>query len=219
MGDIPPIALSLITVSLIAFMLWFALGTQRNIRKGNSVLRWLQKGLPLLGRRTTVRWLGSSAVQLKIIEPLAPFREAEVVAVFEPRDLAWLWAWSRARGRRDFLVLRARLERSPAFELEAGELRGWTGQDRLRRLDVDAWQQADWGYETVKVAHGNDADVDGMRRMWRNLDANSGGVWRMSVRRDTPHVEIHVLFPDTTKVDAEPLFRTFRDAADAALRR
>src|SRR5436190_18561166 len=49
---------------VLLVMLWFALGTQRNIRKGNAVLAWLQGGLPILGRRTTVRWLGSSAVEL-----------------------------------------------------------------------------------------------------------------------------------------------------------
>ena len=39
-------------------MLWFALGTQRNISKGNELLRWLQTGLPMLGRKATMRWLG-----------------------------------------------------------------------------------------------------------------------------------------------------------------
>ena len=64
-----------IAIGLILFvMLWFALGTQRNIRIGNDLLRWLQRGLPLLGRRTTLRWLGSSAVELRIVEPAEPFR-------------------------------------------------------------------------------------------------------------------------------------------------
>ena len=65
-----------IAIGMILFvMLWFALGTQRNIRKGNDLLRWLQGGLPILGRRTTMRWLGSSAVELGIVEPASPFRE------------------------------------------------------------------------------------------------------------------------------------------------
>ena len=71
-----------IAIGLILFvMLWFALGTQRNVSKGNKLLRWLQHGLPIVGRRTTMRWLGSSAIQLEIVEPHAPFREATVVVI------------------------------------------------------------------------------------------------------------------------------------------
>src|SRR2546428_2041767 len=80
-----------IAIGLILFvMLWFALGTQRNIRKGNDLLHWLQAGLPILGRRTTMRWLGSSAVELGIVEPESPFRDATVVVVLEPRDVSFL---------------------------------------------------------------------------------------------------------------------------------
>src|ERR687895_773469 len=91
---------------LIAVMLVFALGTRRNIRRGNALLTWLQEGLPLLGRKTTFRWLGSTAVVLRILAAKDPFREAEVVVVLEPRDVTLLWAWWRRRGRRGFVVLR-----------------------------------------------------------------------------------------------------------------
>src|ERR671919_1510032 len=149
---------AILIVLLIVVMLWFALGTQRNVRRGNELLRWLQDGLPLLGKRTTMRWLGSSAIVLKIAEAAAPFREAEVVVVLEPRDVAMLWAWSRRRGRRDFIIFRGWLRRPPRFELEAGDERGWTGGDRLKRLDPESWDRADW--EGVRVARSRDADPD-----------------------------------------------------------
>src|ERR671918_742668 len=134
MSHIPPWGVALLIV-LIGVMLVFSLGTRRNIRRGNALLTWLQDGLPLLGRKTTFRWLGSTAVVLKIADAKEPFREAEVVVVLEPRDVAMLWAWSRRRGRRDFLILRGWLRGAPGLELEAGDPRGWTGDDRLRRLD------------------------------------------------------------------------------------
>ena len=120
MGD-SPVVYGVLVVVLAAFMLVFAFGTQRNLTKGRRMMAWLQGGLPVLGRRTTVRWLGSSAVELKITEPTAPFRDAEVVFVLESRDLRWLWAASRARGSRDFLIVRVRLERAPHFEVEVGD--------------------------------------------------------------------------------------------------
>jgi hypothetical protein len=208
-----PLLGSLLIVLTIAFLLWFAVGTQRNIRKGNDILRWLQPGLRLLGKRTRLRWLGSSAVQLNIDDAHAPFREAEVVVVLEPRDVGVLWAWARARRRRDFLILRGRLARSPRFEVEAGDRRGWTGLDRVGRLDSDAWYEADWGDEDIRVLHGPAADLDAARDAWNRLAEASGGVWRLSIRRNAPHLEVHVLYPDMNSTDSKPIFESFRQVA------
>lgn len=204
-------------VLVVTFLLWFAIGTQRNIRKGNDILLWLQPGLRLLGRRTRLRWLGSSAVQLNIDDAHDPFRQAEVVVVLEPRDVGVLWARARARGRRDFLILRGRLGRSPRFELEAGDRRGWTGLDRVRRLDPDEWYEADWGDEDVQVLHGPAADTDPARDAWNRLAAVSGGVWRMSIRRESPHLEVHVLYPDIASADSKEIFESFRQVAKAVM--
>ena len=85
---------------VLVFLGWFALGTQANVRRGNRLLRWLQDGMSLLGEKTTLRWLGSSGVELKVQEPIAPFRWAQVFVVLEPRDVPFLWWLSRRRGRR-----------------------------------------------------------------------------------------------------------------------
>jgi hypothetical protein len=214
-----PVVVSVVTAVLVVFMLWFAFGTQHNIRRGNSFLRWLQGGLPLIGRRASLRWMGSTAVQLDIKEPEEPFSHAEIVIVLEPRDLGWLWAWSRRRGRRDFLILRGRLRRAPRLELEAGGPRGWTGQDRVGKLDWDAWEKGDWGDADLQVAHSRDADTDAVHRIWKELSEVSGGVWRLSVRRDEPHLEVHLLPPDTEEVGAEKILRTFRELGRSVMRK
>lgn len=202
---------------LLGVLLIFVFGTQRNIRRGNDVLRWLQGGLPLLGRKTTFRWLGSTAAVLKIADAASPFRQAEVVVVLEPRDVSFLWAWARARGRRDFLILRGWLRTPPRFEVEAGDRRGWTGTQRLDRLDWEQWNEADWGIDGVRVAHSADADPVEIRRLWEALGDASGGVWRLSVRRDHPHLEVHLVpAPQTTA--AQTLVERFRDLARAAAR-
>lgn len=216
MPDISAIAASVAIAVAVAFLLWFALGTQGNIRRGESFLRWLQTGLPVLGKRTTVRWFGSSAVELSITQPSDPFSDAQTLVVLEPRDLGWLWAWARSRGRRDFLIVRARLKRSPIFELEAGDRRGWTGGDRLTKLDLDAWEQRSWG--PVEVAHTAGADVERVRRFWEDFSALSGGVWRLSVRRDSPHLELHVVPPDD-RTSAQEFFLKFRELAAAVTKR
>ena len=100
-------------VGVLLVMLIFAVGTQRNIRTGNRLVSWLQGGLPLLGKRATHRWLGSSAVQLEFADARPPLRTVQVVVALAPRDLALLWNFWRARGRSDLLILRARLRAAP----------------------------------------------------------------------------------------------------------
>jgi hypothetical protein len=204
------------TVVLIVFLLWFVVGTQRNVTRGNDLLRWLQGGLPRLGRRTRLRWFGSSAVRLDIVEPEPPFTAVQVSVVLEPRDLGWLWAWARRRGRRDFLVLRGTLPGPPRFELEAGDRRGWTGSDGLDGLDLDRWFRPTWPASggPVEVAHSQEADVESVREAWDALATMSRGVWRLSIRNVPPLVEAHVEPPDPKLAGpggAEALVGAFRD--------
>ena len=207
---------AVVFVALVAFMLWFALGTQRNIRKGNAVLTWLQEGLPLLGKRTTVRWLGSTAVELKIADARPPFAEAEAVVALEPRDLGWLQALGRARGRRDLLIMRGRLRGAPGFEVEVGDARGWTGRDGLRRLDPSAWERAEWGLAGVEVAHTSDADPDAIHRVWDAFTEAGASLWRLAVRRDAPHVQVHTALPDIATARADEIVRLFVELGDLA---
>lgn len=217
-----PVLAAVATVVVIAVLLWFAVGTQRNISRGNELLRWLQGGLPQLGRRTTLRWFGSSAVRLDIVEPDPPFAAVQVSVVLEPRDLGWLWAWGRRRGRRDFLVLRGTLPGPPRFELEAGG-RGWTGRDALDRLDPAHWSRAEWrdGGGPIEVAHSAGADVEPVRRGWDALAAETRAVWRLSIRNVPPQVEAHVEPPDpgSGDTDAAALIGAFRDLGRLAVRR
>jgi hypothetical protein len=214
-SEIPPWGYALILV-LIGVMLLFSLGTRRNIRRGNALVAWLQEGLPALGRKTTFRWLGSTAVVLRIGQASDPFREAEVVVVLEPRDVALLWALARRRGRRDFLILRGWLRAPPGFELEAGDARGWTGHDKLKGLDPEAWERVDW--DDIRVAHSRGADVKAARRLWDELAEVSGGLWRLSIRREHPHLEVHLLPPDTD-ASARRLVEAFRRAGGSVARR
>jgi hypothetical protein len=56
----------LVGIAAVAVVAWFAAGTIWNVRTGRALLRWMQDGLPLLGERTTVRWLCSTAVETAI---------------------------------------------------------------------------------------------------------------------------------------------------------
>ena len=209
---------ALLIVVLAVVMVWFTMGTQRNITRGNRVLTWLQEGLPALGPRTTLRWLGSSVAELRIAEPRHPYREAVVMVVLEPRDLGALWALARSRGRRDFIVLRLSLVRAPIWEADLVDPDAWTADHRRqddRDLDTgEPWSDASG--RAVRIATDGRADIDMLRGHWDRLARHTGGPWRISVRSTVPHLEIHLLPPDPDAADARALFDEVRALAAAA---
>ncbi|MGH2393136.1 MAG: hypothetical protein ACRDGH_06510, partial [Candidatus Limnocylindria bacterium] len=198
MPDLSTFGASLAIAMLAAVMLWFALGTQRNIRRGNALLTWLQDGLPLLGERTTLRWLGSSVVELRISQPEAPFREAQLLVVLEPRDLGALWALAHRRGRRDFLIVRVRLVRPPRFTADLADPRSWTIGDVRRRWagegERSSWSGT-WDGTPLEARHDPTVQLDELRGWWKQLAGVSAGVWRISVSPTVPHLELHLLPP------------------------
>jgi hypothetical protein len=208
----PSVAIGLILV----VMLWFAFGTQRNIRKGNELLRWLQGGLPILGRRTTLRWLGSSAVELGIVEPQAPFREATVAIVLEPRDVPALWAFARSRGRRDFVIIRVNLVRAPGFSVDVRDPRGWTGRPEQAEVD-DQREAQDWPGGGVALV-GPGADEAAVRSAWSRLTTASDGVWRLTVQPIVPHVEVHFRPPASDGGAADGVITPIRELAATLVR-
>lgn len=199
---------ALLIVLLLLVMGWFTLGTQRNISRGNRLLAWLQDGLPALGPRTTLRWLGSSVAELRIAEARSPYREAVVMVVLEPRDLGALWAMSRARGRRDFIVLRLSLIRAPRWEADLVDPTAWTaGHQRPDDSDLDVREPwTDASGRAISVADDGRADLVALRTHWDRLAQESGGAWRISVRSTVPHLEVHLLPPDLELASARRLF-------------
>jgi hypothetical protein len=83
-------------------------------------------------------------------------------------------------------------------------------------MDPAAWSFAAWSSPSVRAAHGPGADPAVTRQLWDRLAGASGGIWRLSIRRAPPHLEVHVLPPDTAAVSAEGLFRTVADLARTA---
>ena len=206
----------LLAVAAIAMVAWFAAGTFWNVRKASAFMRWMHDGLPLLGRRTTVRWLGSSAVEMAIREARSPLRGASLVIFLEPRDLPW-WPLSRAGGRRDTLIVRAALEKAPPTEFEAFDPASWSGRDALRRVPREwrAREPAVAGDPVVRY------EADAAPRLADRLleRARSAGlvVRRLSVRRTEPHFQLHIALPGAES-SARELFEAVRALAELATR-
>lgn len=179
----------LVGTAAVLLVAWFAAGTIWNVRRGSALMRWMQDGLPRLGERSTVRWLGSSVVEMNIAEAQHPFASAALVIFLEPRDLPW-WPLSRARGRRDTLIVRGILRAAPALELEALDPGSWSGREALARIPREWPGRKD----LLHVRGENAAAIERAEA----LLARAGGleVKRLSVRRAAPHFQLHVALPD-----------------------
>jgi hypothetical protein len=210
--DVGSILAPLAIAALLAVMLAFTFGTQRNIRRGNEVLAWLQGGLPHLGRRATLRWLGSSAVQLDIVDPAEPFREVACLVVLEPRDVPLLWLVARSRGRRDVLIVRGNLRRAPQIDLEAVDPAAWLRADEG---PDDEWRsfQLRPGVRASTSTEPDPAIVGAVREAWDQLAAASGGTWRISISRTVPHLEVHVRPPRPTSPPSDRLVAAVQNLA------
>jgi hypothetical protein len=199
--------LALFIVVVIFVVGWFAAGTHYNVRKGDQTLRWLQQGLPLIGEKTTLRWLGSSVVELKIHQAKAPFREAEVVLVLEPRDVALLWWIARLRGRRDLFIFRATLNKRPRIELEAHDPKSWTlGPPEKHE-----------GWESVTAPEPLVAHASQRRSASDVLSAaalDGCPPVRFTLRATVPHLEAQWLLNDIRKHEPREIFEALRGIAE-----
>jgi hypothetical protein len=198
----------LVGVAAVALVAWFAAGTIWNVRLGSQVMRWMQDGLPALGTRTSVRWLGSTAVQMVLQETKPPFVNAAVVIFLEPRDLPW-WPISRARGRRDTLIVRGSLHRAPEFELEVLAPGSWSAREALSRVPPQGAVR-----KNDSVIHH---DSPGALRLAEALLARAEHarltVRRLSVRRAEPRFQLHVALPERTR-SAREFFDAVHDLAE-----
>lgn len=200
----------LVGAAAVVLVAWFAAGTIWNVRRGSVLMRWMQDGLPRLGARSTVRWLGSSVVEMKIAEAQRPFASATVVIFLEPRDLPW-WPLSRLRGRRDTLIVRGVLRSIPSVELEVLDPASWSARDALPRVPRE-WQKRE---ADLSIHHNGAAALERAQALLASAAATGMRVRRLSVRRTEPHFQLHIALPDRS-TGARELFEAVHTIAGRA---
>jgi hypothetical protein len=207
-------------LALVVFVVgWFALGSAANVKRGNRALKWLQGGLKAIGDKATVRWIGTTAVDLGLASAKSPFESASLVVFLAPRDLPWLWALSRARGRRDTLILRTRLQKPPIADFELLDRESWSGRDALRGMKGERWsvrEPVEPG--GLSAFYRFDEALGRADTFWQEARGAGATVRRLSVRRNEPHLELHVDLP-AAPLDAAGFFRTVRSLGELASRR
>jgi hypothetical protein len=210
----PTQALLIVLVAVV--MGWFAFGVVWNIRRGNAVLKWLQGGLPRLGEKTTLRWLGSSVVEMGLAKAKPPFRRAELLLVMEPRDVPWFWVFARVRGRRDTLIIRGQLASPPPFEFDVLAPGSWSEQLALQHGEARRWEPETLAADATFRAPAATRPLSRQVAPHALESARRVGttVWRLSSRRDFPQLELHIPLPDPRQQDAVEFFNALRALAE-----
>ncbi|HVH67051.1 MAG TPA: hypothetical protein VM716_04230 [Gemmatimonadales bacterium] len=203
-------------VTAIVVVGWFALGTQFNIRRGNRLLRWLQSGMPRLGERTTLRWLGSSGLELKVRDARAPLKSAELFLLLEPRDLPILWWLFRARGRRDLLIIRGELRAPPTMELEVVDARAWSTRGLARSLPQGGWTPiaVSSGSPLVAYGRGRGDAPDAATQLLAELSLPELTLVRVALHSRAPHLELQWHLTGLRDLEARRVFETLHRMAE-----
>ena len=206
---------ALIGICAVTVVAWFAVGSIRNVGRGRALMRWMQGGLPLFGERAAVRWLGSTAVELVIREAKAPFAAVTLVLFFEARDLPWMWALGRLRGRRDTLIVRGELRDAPTIDFEALDTASWSGREAHRRIPANWLQDRAGGNDAMTVRLPDAAALSRASTLVSLAQRGTRKVFRLSVRKAAPNFQLHVALPEARK-SAREFFEALEAIAQRA---
>ena len=211
---------NLLIAAIIIVFGWFALGFLWNLRKGNALLRWMQASLTQLGEHTTMRWLGTSAIELVIGTARSPFKQVTLLAVMEPRDIPWLWLISRFQHRRDVLIIRAQLQAAPTYEFDLIAPDAWsetkrTGQSEERQWAIEPLDDLNFGAPSTTRSLSRAIAVDALP-IARRVHSR---VWRLSARRNDNQLELHIPLPNLRQTKAQDFFAALRQLGEQLSKR
>lgn len=206
----------IVILAVAIFMGWFALGMIYNLRRGDRLLKWMQEGLPLLGQRTTFRWLGTSVAEMGIAKAKRPFHRVDTLLVFKPRDVFWMMILAWVQGRDDILIFRATLSNPPLLDLELADPKTWSGRAALSQVVKRGWEATDYHGLRLMAPKGLlNLAVQTLDRLALPMQALSPRYIRFSLRKTAPNMEIHLPFPKPSEVEARAYFQSLCDLGRA----
>lgn len=208
----------ILVLVIIVVMGWFALGVVYNLRRGDALLKWMQNGLPMIGQRTTYRWLGTSVLELVIAHAQKPFRRLETLLVLKPRDIFWMTILAYFQGRDDLVIFRAQLSTPPPLDLELVDPKTWSGRGALKQVLERKWERKTYRDMELLAPKGTlDLAAESLDQLAVPMQNVSPRYARLSLRRDASksNLELHVPFPEYRAVNADRYFESLRALARA----
>lgn len=206
----------IVIIAVAFFMGWFALGMIYNLRRGDVLLKWMQAGLPLIGQRTSFRWLGTSVAEMSIARAKRPFQRLDTLLVLKPRDVFWMTILAFFQGRDDVLIFRAYLSTPPLLDLELADSKTWSGRAALGQVAKRGWESTDYHSLSLMAPKGLlNLAAKTLDQLAAPMQALSPRYVRLSLRKTAPNFEIHIPFPDPRTTDAKAYFQCLSELGRA----
>lgn len=207
---------TIVILAVAVFMGWFAIGMIYNLRRGDRILKWMQGGLPLIGPRTTFRWLGTSVAEMGIAKSKRPFHRMDVLLVFKPRDVFWMTFLALIQRREDVLIFRAALSSLPLLDLELADPKSWSGRAALNNVAKRGWEATDYHGLRLMAPRGLlTLAAETLDRLAAPMQTLSPRYVRFGLRKTAPNMELHLPFPNPHEVDAKAYFQSLCDLGRA----
>ena len=211
---------TIIILAAAVFMGWFAFGMIYNLRRGDKLLKWMQEGLPLIGQRTTFRWLGTSVAEMGISKAKRPFHRLDTLLVLKPRDVFWMTIIALFQRRDDVVIFRAALSTPPLLDLELADPKTWSGNEALNKAAKRGWEATDYQDLRLMAPKGLLAlATETIDRLAAPMQSLSPRYVRLSLRKTTPNMEVHLPFPNPRETDAKAYFQSLSNLGRAVAER
>ena len=200
-----------LVLAVIVVMGWFAFGVIYNLRRGEAVLKWMRDGMPRIGEKTTLRWLGTSVAELVIARAKSPFRRLDTLLVLKPRDVFWMTILSAIQGRNDVIIFRAQLGSPPLLDLELADPKTWSGRTALSQVAERGLESRAYKDLQLMAPKGLiDLASSTLDQLSGPMQQLSSKFVRFGLRKDGNHLEINLPFPDYHSIGAGSYFEALR---------
>ena len=193
----------------VFLVIWYVFASAYNRRLGIRTYRWIQSGAKTFGKITEARWFGSSGSggRMVVAKPGAPFRRVEIAFLLETRELLPLWLLNHARGRRDYMILKANVRNPPRSDVEILP----QGDNRFRTMEnppgAEIWTMADVALPNGFAAAQRGRDTAQLLERASPLLASDGpSIRRLSLARTSPHLIAEINLPLLMTSDAPEFF-------------
>ena len=187
---------------------WYAAGYYFNRHRGEQVHDWLRNGLKQWGRLGATRQRGSLAqgAHLEVTQASTPFRRIEAAYLLEARENLPLWLVNHLQGKRDEIVVKARLRAAPRMEIVAAP----SGDRDIKRFmageQISTYQQIP-GLQGFVFLQRGETDPAFIARLEEFLENYQDASPRIVLQNDEPHLVLRAYLPPLLLVPAEEYFQ------------
>jgi hypothetical protein len=117
--------------------------------------------------------------------------------------------------RRDVLIIRAQLQTAPTYEFDLIAPDAWSetrqaGQSGVRQWGIEPLDDLNFGAPSTTRSLSRASAVDALPAARRVQPR----VWRLSARRDTPQLELHIPLPSLRRTNAPQFFTALRELGE-----